>query len=208
MQAEKDADTENCVAYDDSLHYPSSTMLSLLLKRALDQAAVWHRDQKRKYPGVDVPYMSHLAGVSILLARHGFDDEVVAAGALHDSIEDCGVTANDISQLFGERVARLVTAVSESDKSLGWEERKQRYLEQFSKNPWEAQAITIADKIDNFQSIIVCKQCHGDPWAMFKRGRESQMWRFVQLQQRLHTLPHHAMITTFDETLAALMKLD
>jgi (p)ppGpp synthase/HD superfamily hydrolase len=179
-----------------------------LLKRALDQAAVWHRDQKRKYPGVDVPYMSHLAGVSILLARHGFDDEVVAAGALHDSIEDCGVTVNEVSQLFGERVAHLVAAVSETDKSLPWEERKQRYVEQFSKNPWEAQAITIADKIDNFQSIIVCKQYHGDPWAMFKRGRESQMWRFLQLQQRVRTLPHHALISAFDEALEALTKLD
>ncbi|HMY18575.1 MAG TPA: HD domain-containing protein [Polyangium sp.] len=175
-----------------------------LLKRALDQAAVWHRDQKRKYPGVDVPYMSHLAGVAIQLARHGFDDEVVAAGALHDSIEDCGVTAHEISELFGERVARLVTAVSETDKSLPWEERKQRYLDQFSKNPWEAQAITIADKIDNFQSIIVCKQCHGDPWAMFKRGRELQMWRFTQLQERLSTLPAHPLISAYNETLEAL----
>jgi (p)ppGpp synthase/HD superfamily hydrolase len=179
-----------------------------LLKRALDQAAVWHRDQKRKYPGVDVPYMSHLAGVAILLARHGFDDEVVAAGALHDSIEDCGVTANDISQRFGERVARLVTAVTEADKSASWEERKQRYVEQFAKNPWEAQVITIADKIDNFQSIIVCKESHGDPWAMFKRGRESQIWRFLQLQQSIRELPPHALITVFDETLEALTKLD
>jgi (p)ppGpp synthase/HD superfamily hydrolase len=179
-----------------------------LLKRALDQAAVWHRDQKRKYPGVDVPYMSHLAGVSILLARHGFDDEVVAAGALHDSIEDCGVTAHEITELFGERVARLVSAVSETDKSLPWEERKQRYLEQFTRNPWEAQAITLADKIDNFQSIIVCQQCHGDPWAMFKRGRDAQMWRFKQLRERLRSLPPHALITAYNEALDALSKLD
>jgi (p)ppGpp synthase/HD superfamily hydrolase len=178
------------------------------LKRALDQAAVWHRDQKRKYPGVDVPYMSHLAGVAVLLAKHGFDDEVIAAGALHDSIEDCAVTAEDIRRLFGDRVAQLVSAVSETDKALPWEERKQRYLEQFSKNPWEAQAITIADKIDNFQSIIVCKTDHGDPWAMFKRGRESQMWRFLQLQQQMRALPPHALIAAFDETLDALAKLD
>jgi (p)ppGpp synthase/HD superfamily hydrolase len=152
--------------------------------------------------------MSHLAGVGILLARYGFDDEVIAAGALHDSIEDCGVTARDVSQLFGERVARLVTAVTETDKSASWEERKQKYLEQFSENPWEAQAITIADKIDNFQSIIVCTECHGDPWAMFKRGRESQMWRFLQLQQRIRALPPHGLITVFDETLETLSKLN
>jgi len=84
-----------------------------LLKRALDQAAVWHQGQKRKYPGVDVPYMSHLAGVALLLAKHGFDDEVVAAGALHDAIEDAGVTAEEIATLFNARVADLVVRVSE-----------------------------------------------------------------------------------------------
>lgn len=179
-----------------------------LLKRALDQAAVWHRDQKRKYPGVDVPYVSHLAGVAILLAKHGFDDEVIAAGALHDSIEDCNVTAEDITQLFGARVAQLVAAVSEADKSQSWETRKQRYVEQFSKNPWDAQAITIADKIDNFQSIIVCKTSHGDPWAMFKRGRESQMHRFHELQKRVRALAPHPLIDAFHETLGALEKID
>ncbi len=178
-----------------------------LLKRALDQAAVWHRDQKRKYPGIDVPYVSHLAGVAVILAKHGFDDEVIAAGALHDSIEDCNVTAEEIARLFGERVAKLVTAVSEADKTQTWEMRKMRYLEQFSKNPWEAQAITMADKIDNFQSIIVCQMSHGDPWAMFKRGRQTQMQQFYELQQRIRALTPHPLIDAFNETLGQLEKL-
>jgi (p)ppGpp synthase/HD superfamily hydrolase len=170
----------------------------MLLKRALDQAAVWHRDQARKYPKVHVPYVSHLAGVAVLLARHGFDDEVIAAGALHDAIEDAGVTAEDIRGLFGRRVADLVVAVTEADKSQTWEERKRRYLEQFSKNPWEAQAITIADKIDNFQSIVLCASTHGDPWAMFKRGREAQIARFDDLRRRLQTLSPHPLIEAYE----------
>ena len=75
-------------------------MRGILLKRALDHAAVWHREQRRKYPNVDVPYMSHLAGVAVILSRHGFDDEVVAAGALHDVIEDSGVSYDDLTRLF------------------------------------------------------------------------------------------------------------
>ena len=43
----------------------------VLLKRALDAAAVWHADQFRKYPGARVPYTSHVAGVLAILARHG-----------------------------------------------------------------------------------------------------------------------------------------
>jgi (p)ppGpp synthase/HD superfamily hydrolase len=62
-----------------------------VIKSAFDWAAVWHQGQHRKYPGVQVPYMSHVAGVAAILSRHGFDDEVVAAGALHDVIEDCKI---------------------------------------------------------------------------------------------------------------------
>jgi (p)ppGpp synthase/HD superfamily hydrolase len=178
-----------------------------LLKRALDQAAVWHRGQKRKYPGVDVPYVSHLAGVAVLLAKHGFDEEVIAAGALHDAIEDASVTAEDISGLFGKRVADLVICVTEAAKSLPWEERKQRYLEQFSKNPWDAQGITIADKIDNFQSIVVCASVHGDPWPLFRRGRDAQMEQFRSLRDRLRVLPPHSIIDAFEVAFEEVLRV-
>jgi len=149
-----------------------------LLKRALDHAAVWHRDQKRKYPVVEVPYVSHIAGVVAVLARHGFDDEVLAAGALHDVVEDCGITRHELTRLFGGRVADLVHAVSEEDKSLPWAERKTRYLLRFEQSPPDAQAIAVADKIDNFASIAVCAGEHGDPWSMFKHGQDPQMQYF------------------------------
>ncbi len=178
--------------------------MSLLLKRALDQAAVWHRTQRRKYPDADVPYMSHLAGVAITLARHGFADEVIAAGALHDVMEDQGVTFEDLSARFGERVATLVKMVSEQDRSASWEDRKRRYLELFPQKPWEAQAITLADKIDNFESIVVCARDHGDPWAMFKRGKPAQIERFEALAEMCKALPPHPLIAEFEAALAAV----
>ena len=178
-----------------------------LLKHALDRAAIWHREQRRKYPGVDVPYMSHPAGVALLLARHGFDDEVVAAGALHDVLEDTSATYEELVAEFGERVAELVRLVSEEDKSLPWEERKRRYLERFSHKPWEAQAITLADKIDNFQSILVCARHHGDPWPMFKRGRDAQLARFDALAAALEPLTPHPLIDLYRSTLAELREV-
>ncbi|EYF06223.1 HD domain-containing protein [Chondromyces apiculatus] len=181
--------------------------MGLLLKRALDQAAVWHRSQRRKYPSVDVPYVSHLAGVAVILARHGFDEEVVAAGALHDVIEDQGVTFADLAARFGERVATLVKMATEQDRSAPWEERKKRYLEAFPTKPWEAQAITLADKIDNFQSIIVCAMDHGDPWAMFKRGRDLQLDRFDELGRLCAVLPKHPLVDEYAEALAAVRQV-
>jgi (p)ppGpp synthase/HD superfamily hydrolase len=179
----------------------------MLLKRALDQAAVWHRDQRRKYPGVDVPYMSHVAGVTIVLARHGFAEEVLAAGALHDAVEDTIATLADIERLFGARVAELVGHCTELDKSLPWEIRKQEYLDRFPQKPWEAQAITLADKIDNLQSTIVCAHEYGDPWAQFKRGRSEQLARFVALRDAALRLPAHALIAEYVAALADAERL-
>jgi (p)ppGpp synthase/HD superfamily hydrolase len=178
--------------------------MNILVKRALDFAAVCHKNQKRKYPGVEVPYVSHVAGVALILARHGFDDEVVAAGALHDVIEDCGVTEQALADLFGERVAALVRSTSEADKSLEWEERKRLYLEHFKNESWSAQAVSIADKIDNFSSILVCAREYGDPWAMFKRGRDVQMSSFEAFARVVESLPPHPLCDEFSAALAAV----
>jgi (p)ppGpp synthase/HD superfamily hydrolase len=183
------------------------TAMGILLKRALDYAAVRHREQNRKYPGVAVPYMSHLAGVAAKLARHRFDEEVVAAGALHDCLEDTDATPADLEQRFGARVAQLVRDVSEPDKSLSWEERKRLYLEHFTVKSWEAQAITLADKIDNFESIVVCSRDHGDPWGMFNRGREAQLARFDALAAALDALPPHPLITEYLDALELVRTL-
>jgi (p)ppGpp synthase/HD superfamily hydrolase len=176
--------------------------MGLLLKRALDRAAVWHRAQKRKYPAVEVPYMSHCAGVAVTLARHGFDDEVVAAGALHDVIEDCGVSFDTLRDHFGDRVATLVLHATETDKALAWEERKRRYVEAFLGKPWDAQAITLADKIDNFESIVLCRAEHGDPWPLFKRGRDVQLALFAHFEEKVAALPPHPLIDEYREALA------
>jgi (p)ppGpp synthase/HD superfamily hydrolase len=177
-----------------------------LLKSAFDWAAIWHEHQHRKYPGVLVPYVSHVAGVASILSRHGFAEEVVAAGALHDVIEDCGITHAELASRFGERVADLVRHVSEEDKSLPWEERKRLYLEHFSTKPWEAQAISLADKIDNLQSIVVCARSFGDPWRMFKRGRDAQLARFGHLLERARRLPAHPLVDEYAGALADVEK--
>lgn len=171
--------------------------MGLLLKRALDQASVWHKSQLRKYPGVEVPYVSHVAGVAATLSRHRFAEEVVAAGVLHDTIEDCGITKAELAALFGPYVADLVEAVTENDRTLPWEERKRLYIEHFAHKPWEAQAISIADKIDNFESIVTCAEHHGDPWPLFKRGRDEQLARFDQLATKLVDLSPHPIIDEF-----------
>jgi (p)ppGpp synthase/HD superfamily hydrolase len=180
----------------------------LLLKRALDHAAVWHAGQLRKYPGLRVPYMSHPAGVVSILARHGFPELVQAAGALHDVIEDTPATFEELQTRFGERVAQLVQWVSEEDKSLPWEQRKQQYLDRFPHKPWDAQAITLADKIDNLRSIVVCALEVGNPWTQLKRGREAQLLRYEALLVAARALPTHPLVDEYATSLEQVHRVD
>lgn len=181
--------------------------MGLLLKRALDLAAVWHRGQLRKYPGADVPYLSHPAGVAIILARYGFSETVLAGAALHDVVEDTEATLADVERELGPEVAALVRDVTEEDKSLSWEERKARYLEHFGRKSWEAQAISLADKIDNFRSILVCARHYGDPWAQFKRGREAQLQRYEAMRAAAARLPPHPLIDEYGAALDELQRV-
>lgn len=155
-----------------------------IIKNALDQAAYWHRDQKRKYP-VEIPYMSHIAGVAAILSRHRFSPEIVVAGILHDTIEDCGISADELREKFGPNVTRWVVQCSEPDKSLSWEDRKRLYFEHFLDKDWQAQAVAIADKIDNFQSILACNEFYCDPWTTLKFGREKQIELFDKMGKLL-----------------------
>ncbi len=175
------------------------------VKRAFDKAALWHAGQHRKYPGVEIPYLSHLAGVATILAKHGFDDDVVVAGILHDAIEDTVATAHDIAAEFGDEVAALVTFVTE-EKNEPWEVRKSSYREAFVSKPWPVQAIAIADMIDNLVSIAVCASDYGDPWAQFKRGRDQVLAHYDALGAKIRSLREHPLVEEFFDALALAKK--
>lgn len=122
-----------------------------LLARAVDFAAREHRRHRRK--DVDrTPYINHLAEVAQLLAEAGCDTALVAAGYLHDSIEDVNVSHRRLVDEFGKDIADLVLAVTD-DKSLRWDARKR---EQVAHAPFatpRVAALKIADKISNLRSL-------------------------------------------------------
>jgi (p)ppGpp synthase/HD superfamily hydrolase len=61
------------------------------------------------------PFIGHPAGVADILRRQGWSDEVVAAGWLHDTVEDTAVTLTNIRDKFGPVVATMVDLVSRRD---------------------------------------------------------------------------------------------
>src|SRR6185312_918479 len=98
--------------------------VALAILQAAEQAAPPSLTLPRKGRGNE-PYINHLAEVANLLsaATDGADAELVAAGWLHDTIEDTGTTRAELAQGFSERVASLVVECTD-DMSLAKAERR------------------------------------------------------------------------------------
>lgn len=177
---------------------------SKLVNLAVELAAIAHREQTRKSPEARIPYIHHSVMVGLILQKAGFSDSVVAAGILHDVLEDTQVTADELRRDFGVEVADLVNEVTEQDKSLSWEKRKEMYLEHLETGSDEAKAITTADKIHNINSIIVSLKRGADIWNAFKRGREAQLNRFNRLLKTLRAGWNHPLLDELEVALRVL----
>lgn len=166
-----------------------------LVLRALRLAEFAHRKrpqgpQLRKAPtGEDrPPYFIHLAEVGWMLQEAGLDPEVVAAGFLHDIIEDCDYTRERLaSEIGNDVVAEYVDWVSEekSDSVTGnkrsWEDRNRGYLQRLQDAPPAALAISCADKTANM--LDMCRFAKGGhPVHTYtKKDHDTQLAKFRAL---------------------------
>jgi GTP diphosphokinase / guanosine-3',5'-bis(diphosphate) 3'-diphosphatase len=84
-----------------------------LIKKAYDYSLKHHAGQTR---ASGEPYLVHPLEVALVLAEMKMDPVAVAAGLLHDSVEDTSVTIVDIRKEFGEQVAHIVEGVTKISK--------------------------------------------------------------------------------------------
>ena len=80
-----------------------------VLEKAFARASQLHEGQFRKS---GEPYIIHPMAVGKILAELGMDDHTIAAGLLHDVVEDTSYTINDVREEFGEDVAIMVDGVT------------------------------------------------------------------------------------------------
>lgn len=108
------------------------------------------------------------------------------AGFLHDTVEDAGVTYDELRAEFGDRVATLVEKASEPDKTLDWRARKQHTIDRIAhEDDPEALTLKAADTLDNVRSIRETLRAEGEErtWARFRRGRQDQHWYYRGLAE-------------------------
>lgn len=124
-----------------------------LVLDALHLAALRHADQRRKGLRAE-PYINHLIEVVWLLAVRGdvTDEELLAAAALHDIVEDTETGLAEIGERFGPAVAGLVAAVTD-DKSLPKARRKQLQIERMADASDRVRLLKLADHTSNVQSL-------------------------------------------------------
>jgi (p)ppGpp synthase/HD superfamily hydrolase len=111
--------------------------------------------QVRKYTGE--PYFVHPAEVARIVAEvPGSTAEMVAAAWLHDTVEDTGVTSNDIHMNFGPEVAVLVGWLTDVSKPEDGNRAHRKAMDRMhtAAAPAEAQTIKLADLISNSRSIM------------------------------------------------------
>ena len=126
-----------------------------LLERAYIKAEEVHQGQKRK-SGED--YLTHPMEVALILADLGMDEDTLAAGLLHDTVEDTPYTQEDLRTDFGEDVALLVDGVTKL-KSLVFENKEERQAENLRKmflamsKDIRVLIIKLADRLHNLRTI-------------------------------------------------------
>lgn len=156
------------------------------IKKAIQLAIETHEiNQKQKRKGKDIAYITHPLTVGLLLSQAGDSEDVVAAGILHDTIEDSHkdhkVTRETLAKRFGEEVAVLVDSVTEKNKSLSWEERKAEALEHIQHFSNDSLLLKSADLISNISEILDDYQKDGDSvFLRFNAPKERIIQNYLQ----------------------------
>ncbi len=174
-----------------------------LLNDAIAYAVSQHRNGLRK--GTAMPYIVHPLEVMHILEIMTGDKHLMAAGVLHDVVEDTDATLADILEKFGADVAALVTGHTEQHKEDPWEKRKQEALAHLAAADEREQMLVLADKLANMRAIARDYEKYGEElWQRFKRGKAEQSWYYHAAVRAMAALefdsPASPFYEEFDET--------
>ncbi|MEA2419367.1 MAG: guanosine-3,5-bis(diphosphate) 3-pyrophosphohydrolase [Thermoleophilaceae bacterium] len=174
---------------------------SPLTRDALDFAAARHEGQTRELDGV--PFVTHPVEVACLLHEAAYSDEVVAAGVLHDVLENTDANVDDLERRFGARVAELVAAVSDDASIEDDADRKAALREQVGRAGECAAAVFAADKVSKARELRI-RAGHG----RFQRKDETRIEHYrASLELLEELMPGHQLVDRLRGELDAVLAL-
>jgi (p)ppGpp synthase/HD superfamily hydrolase len=128
--------------------------------------------------------------------EYGGDEDLAIAALLHDSVGDQGGKARleDVRNRFGDRVARVVAACSDSQVDTGkgerkpdWRTRKEAYIAHLGTADEDVLRVSLADKVHNARAILrdLRKPDVGESiWSRFSQPRTDTLWYYGSLADK------------------------
>ena len=164
-----------------------------LLDRAIIFAVRAHAGTERR--GKGFPYIVHPMEAVEIVATMTRDQEMLAAAALHDTVEDTDVTIEQIRAEFGDRVASFVAAESDEphqsrDSIENWRARKQAAINRIARASHDAKIVALGDKLSNMRAIARDYAQQGDAlWDLFHaKDPKDHEWHYRGLADALSEL--------------------
>lgn len=151
--------------------FVSENCEDLLIEQALQYASVAHAGQVRK--GSMIPYIVHPMEVAAIIREMTDNKEIIAAGILHDVLEDTPCSKKEIEKIFGKKVLIMVEEETENKRyympaSDSWKIRKQEMIGQIQHDSMENKMIVLADKLSNMRATKRSYQSMGAKvWERF-----------------------------------------
>ena len=175
-----------------------------LLDRAIVFAVRAHAGTERR--GKGFPYIVHPLEAMEIVATMTPDQELLAAAALHDTVEDTDVTIAQIQTEFGDRVAELVAMESDEphqsrDSIENWRARKQTAIDRLARASRDAKIVALGDKLSNMRAIARDYAEQGDKlWNLFHaKDRKDHEWHYRGLAASLRELQETFAYKEFEQ---------
>jgi (p)ppGpp synthase/HD superfamily hydrolase len=172
-----------------------------LTQSAIAFARAQHRGQRRTSDGA--PFLIHPLEVAALLERSRFPDHVIAAGVLHDVLEDTAAQRAQLEQRFGPDVAELVSLVSDDPEIADEEERKDEVRERVRHAGGAGLVIYAADKVSKVRELRMLLATGLDREAAAIKTRRYE--RSLAMLER--EAPHERLVALLRVELEALRVL-
>ena len=165
-----------------------------LVSEAIMFAVKAHDGMRRKKS--ELPYILHPMEAAVIVGTMSDDQNLIAAAALHDVVEDAGITLEEVEARFGKRVRELVGAETEDKRADlpptdTWRIRKEESLEVLrNTDDMGVLIVWLGDKLANMRSIYRDFKVEGvQMWQRFnQKDVNEQAWYYrsiIKLTDRL-----------------------
>jgi myo-inositol-1(or 4)-monophosphatase len=182
-----------------------------LLDRAIVFAVRAHAGTERR--GKGFPYIVHPLEAVEIVATMTADQELLAAAALHDTVEDTDVTVEQLRAEFGDRIASLVASESDivvegASEEQSWHARKQAAIDRLARASHDAKMVALGDKLSNMRAIARDYATQGDKlWNLFHaKDPKDHEWHYRGLADALRELKDTFAFQEFEQLINQVFK--